>query len=269
MVKAPWGEMNVSEHFVQFCETDAFLVSSVSEFIGAGLMAGDVVIVLATNPHRESLDERLKENGLVVAVARARGQYISMDAATTLTKIMVDGLPEAGRFARVIGSIIDRAARGGRHVRVFGELVALLWAEGNRAAAIRLEELWNDLARTYSFALFCAYPMQGFDGEVYGMEFTEICKQHSQVIPAESYTRLTSLEGRLRAITLLQQKANSLEVEIAKRKRAEEALLESEARWRFTETRLNKLAKIINDLLDISKMQQGKLDYREDPFDEE
>jgi signal transduction histidine kinase len=30
---------------------------------------------------------------------------------------------------------------------------------------------------------------------------------------------------------------------------------------------LNKLTKLINDLLDISKMRQGKLDYREEPFD--
>ena len=29
----------------------------------------------------------------------------------------------------------------------FGEMVALLWAEGNHAAAIRLEELWNDLQK--------------------------------------------------------------------------------------------------------------------------
>ncbi|TMD70364.1 MAG: HAMP domain-containing histidine kinase, partial [Chloroflexi bacterium] len=33
------------------------------------------------------------------------------------------------------------------------------------------------------------------------------------------------------------------------------------------DTQLNKLTKLINDLLDISKMQQGKLDYQEEPFD--
>src|SRR5437588_13023721 len=33
------------------------------------------------------------------------------------------------------------------------------------------------------------------------------------------------------------------------------------------DTQLNKLTRLINDLLDISKMQQGRLDYREDPFD--
>ena len=74
--------------------------------------------------------------------------------------------------------------------------------------------------------------MQGFGGEGYQEEFTEICQQHSHVIPAESYTALNDPQERLRAITLLQQKAHSLEAEIAERKRAEERLRLSENRYR-------------------------------------
>src|SRR5579859_7833879 len=180
-----------SEHFVQFCETDEFLMDSVSAFIGSGLRVGDAGIVLATKLHRESLEERLKKDGLEVAAARVRGQYVSIDAAAMLSKCMVDGSPEPGRCAEVVGSVIAHAAQGGRHVRIFGEMVALLWAEGNRAAAMRLEELWNDLGKTHSFSLCCVYPMQGCGGEVYEEEFTEICQQHSRIIPAESYTRLS------------------------------------------------------------------------------
>ena len=40
--------------------------------------------------------------------------------------------------------------------------MALLWAEGKSEAAIELEKLWNELAKTYSFSLHCAYPIQGF-----------------------------------------------------------------------------------------------------------
>jgi len=223
--------MSETEHFVQFCETDAFLIHSVSEFIGAGLRAGDACIVLATKPHRESLEERLQGDGLEVAAASARGQYVSIDAAATLSKFMVDGEPSPESFAKVVGSMIARAAKG-RRVRVFGELVALLWADGNLAAAIRLEELWNDLGKIHAFSLLCAYPMHSFGGEVYELEFTKICKQHSHVIPAESYTRLPSSDERLRAITQLQQKVHSLEVEKAERRGAEERLRVSENRYR-------------------------------------
>ncbi len=214
--------MNESEHFVQFCETDSFLINSLSEFIGAGLRAGEACIILTTKPHRESLEERLKQEGLQVAAAQERGQYIPVDAAATLAEFMVDGWPDAVRFAEVMGNIISRAAQGRRRVRVFGELVSLLLADGNRPAAIRLEELWNDLGKTHSFWLLCAYPMYSFGGEEYEKEFNEICKQHSRVIPAESYTALSSPDERLRAISLLQQKAKSLEVEIAGQEEAEE-----------------------------------------------
>src|SRR2546425_403606 len=223
--RSHWSGMSEPEHLVRFYETDASLMDSVSEFIGTGLRSGDACIVIATQPHRESLEERLKCDGLEVAAARVRGQYVSIDAAATLSKFMVDGSPEPGRFNEVVGSMLARAAKGQRHVRIFGEMVALLWADGNRAAAICLEELWNDLARTHSFSLFCAYPMHSFGGEVYEAEFTEICKQHARVIPAESYTLLSGPDERLRAITLLQQKANSLKVEKAQRERVEEALL--------------------------------------------
>ena len=225
--------MGASEHFVQFYETDEFLLDSVSGFIGAGLGAGAACIVLATKAHRESLEERLKANGLDLAAVYTRGTYLSLDAGETLSTFMVDGLPEPERFAEVVGSLIERAVKGQRSVRIFGEMVALLWTEGNQAAAIRLEALWNELHNTtHPFSLFCAYPMHGFAGEVYGEQFTEICQQHSHVIPDESYTLLASPEERLRAITLLQQKATSLEAEIAERKVAEERLRISENRYR-------------------------------------
>ncbi len=221
-----WSEMSESEHFVQFYKNDTFLLESLSGFITTGLDEGDACIVIATKSHREALEERLKANGLDLAAAHMRGEYISLDVVETLSKFMVNGLPEPERFAEVVGSMIARAAKGRRHVRLFGEMVSLLWTEGNQAAAIRLEELWNDLHNTiYPFSLFCAYSMHAFAGDVYGAQFLEICKQHSRVIPDESYSALAEPDERLRAITLLQQKANSLSTEIAERKRAEEALL--------------------------------------------
>jgi PAS domain S-box-containing protein len=201
-------EMSESEHFVQFYETDAFLLDSLSGFIGTGLAKGDACIVLATKAHRESLEERLKSNGLDLVAAQTQGDYISLDAAEALSKLMVDGLPDPELFALVVGDLVMRAAEGRHHVRAFGELVALLWADGNRVAAIRLEELWNDLGKLHPFSLFCAYPMHGF--KMYEVEFTEICNRHSQVIPTEGYTTLTTPGDRLRAISLLQQKANAL-----------------------------------------------------------
>ena len=230
---ANWHEISESEHLVQFYETDDFLLDSVSKFIGTGLAAGEAGIVIVTKAHCEGLEQRLQADGLDLDAARAEGTYISLDALEMLSTFMIDGSPDPARFAAVIGSMIEQAAQDRRRVRVCGEMVALLWTEGNRAAAIRLEELWNDLRDKISrFSLLCAYAMHGFDGEAYGIQFTEICQQHSRVLPDEKLSALLSSDERLRAITLLQQRANSLEAEIAERKAAEEQLRVSESRYR-------------------------------------
>jgi signal transduction histidine kinase/ActR/RegA family two-component response regulator len=219
-----WSHMSDSEHFVQFYEADAFLLDSLSGYVGTALSAGEAAVVIATKARREGLEARLREQGLDVAAASASGQYVSLDAAETLSKFMVDGVPEPKRFTEAVGSILLSATDGRARVRAFGEMVALLWAEGNYAAAIRLEELWNNLQHTHSFSLFCAYPMNGFGGEEFAGQLGNVCAGHSRVIPAESYTALTNTDERLRTITLLQQKASTLQAEIAERKEAEERL---------------------------------------------
>ncbi|HEX8709636.1 MAG TPA: ATP-binding protein [Pyrinomonadaceae bacterium] len=220
-----WTVMGETEHFVQFYEADAFLLNSLGEYICAAIKAGEAAIVVATGEHRAELERRLRKNGLDVNAALECGQLVLLDAAETLSKLMSDEIPDPGLFAEIIGDVIARAGQGRPRVRIYGEMVALLWTEGNYDGAICLEELWNDLKRQHSFALFCAYPMSGFAGEGPTHRLVDVCAKHSRVIPAESYTALNDSDERLREITLLQQKARLLEAEIAERKKVEELLL--------------------------------------------
>jgi signal transduction histidine kinase/ActR/RegA family two-component response regulator len=219
-----WSAMNDTDHFVQFYENDGFLLNSLSGFIGSAIKSNDAALVIATETHREGLDELLLANGLDLTGAKSCGQYVSLDAADTLSQFMVDGSPEPTRFKEVLGGVIASVTDGRTRVRAFGEMVALLWAEGNHAGALRLEELWNELQNAHSFSLFCAYPMNGFGSEKFVASHVDLCTAHSRVIPAETYAGLTDLDARLRAIAQLQQKAKSLENEIQERARAEEAL---------------------------------------------
>ncbi|MDQ1611955.1 MAG: hypothetical protein QOG00_1886 [Pyrinomonadaceae bacterium] len=225
-----WSGTGEPEHFVQFYEADAFLLNSLGGFVGAGLREGDACIVVATRAHRDALDEHLRADGLDVDAARARGQYVSADASEMLSQFMVGGRPDAGRFAESVGAVVAHAAAGHGRVRIFGEMVALLWAEENYDAAIRLEELWNELHRTRPFTLFCAYPMQGFGGEGDARRLGDVCTTHARVIPAESYSGIADADARLRTIISLQQKARTLEAEIAERREAEERLRAALAR---------------------------------------
>lgn len=228
--RTDWSVMGDTEHFVQFYEADGFLLNSLSGFIGTALKAGEGAIVVATKPHREGLDELLSANGLDLATASKAGHYVSIDAAETLEKFMVNGAPEPGRFVEVIGGLVAQVSQGRPRLRAFGEMVALLWAEGNYTAAIRLEELWNNLQKEHCFSLFCAYPMSTFVGEKLVMPLGNVCTTHSRVIPAESYNGLTEQDDRLRAIIELQQKARTLKSEIEERQRIEEELRASLSR---------------------------------------
>ena len=83
---------------MQFYESDAFLLDVLVDYIGAGLGTGTPCLVVATSGHREALEQRLRENGLDLERAQARGRYIALDAAETLTRFMGDNLPNEEAF---------------------------------------------------------------------------------------------------------------------------------------------------------------------------
>jgi len=226
-----WTDLAPRAHIVQLYDADAFLLDELSRFLGAALGAGDAALVLATEMHRAGLAARLRARGLDLARAEAAGRYIALDAMETLARCLRDGVPDATLFAAVVGTAVARAteAAGGARVAVFGELVALLSAEGKHDAALRIEELWNDLARTYAFNLRCAYPLHAFGQTEDGAVLGRICAAHSHVIPAESFAALRSDQERDRAVALLQQKARALATEIEWRKRVQRALERREA----------------------------------------
>jgi len=191
-------------HVVQFYEGDAFLVDAIARFLRRGFGRGEPGLVIATEPHRKELRRAL-------GAAAADGRCVMVDAEETLASFIVGGWPDEARFSDAIGQLLKRAA-GGRAASVcaFGEMVALLCAGGNSAAALRLEELWNEAGRRLSFSLLCAYPIRTFS-ERDGLDaFADVCRAHSDVMPTERYVALGTPRDRLRAIAHLQREAAAL-----------------------------------------------------------
>ena len=203
------------EHLVQFYESDDFLADRVNEFIAEGLEAGEGAIVIGTPAHRQAVEKRLSHHGFNLASLKASQQYFSLDAGEILSRLIVNGSPDETLFHREIGGLVSKAGNGGRRsVRAFGEMVALLWADGNSPAALRLEELWNELSETHAFSLLCAYPLNGFSGTVNDEAFGNVCHAHSDVLPTEnSLNSAQNEEHRRRTAAVLQQKAKTLESE--------------------------------------------------------
>jgi len=208
-------------HVVQFYNNDDFLVDSLGRLVGTALAGGDAAIVVATKAHRAQLKHRLRSRGISLVPAIQRGRYMALDASETLAQFMRDGRPDADAFAALVGSLITQAHTAAEskpsRVVIFGEMVALLWADEKPDAALQLEGLWNDLATSHDFRLHCAYSLQGFNRPEHAEFVTKVCHTHSGVIPSEAYTALVTDEERLRNITQLQQKAQALETETAEK----------------------------------------------------
>ncbi len=226
--RGSWSQHGDHQHGVQFYSQDKFLLEELSEYIGNALRAGEAAVVVATEQHRDGLLPWLTAQGLDVAGLIEQGRFVSLDAAQVLATFMSDAWPNQELFNDVVGKIVAKALVCSRatqpRVAIFGEMVALLWAEGKADAAIRLEQLWNELAHTKSFSLFCAYPMSSFDREEDAGLLLKICNEHSAVIPTEGYMGLGSSDERLRSIAQLQQKAKALETEVADHKRLRQEL---------------------------------------------
>jgi PAS domain S-box-containing protein len=216
-------------HVVQLYTDDGFLVEVLSRFIGGAIAMGDAAVVVATKAHHEGLAKRLSAQGLDTAKAIRQGRYVLLDAGEILPRFMVNGSVDEARFVDLIGGALtgvrNATSLKDSRIAVFGELVALLWAEGKPQEAIRVEQLWNDLAEEHSFSLLCAYPITGFNSERHIEPFLKMCGEHSGVVPSESYLGLSSEEERLRSIAHLQQRAHALEKELE--------LRESEVRFRL------------------------------------
>jgi CheY-like chemotaxis protein len=170
-------------HEVGFYSDESSLLDAFTEFIGTNVKAGNPVIVVATESHRNSLLSRLRALGVDIGDAIEGGRYISQDSAETLSTFMVNGMPDPVRFFNVAGDLILNAAKAANgenpRVAVCGEGTSVLWVQGNAEAAIRLEHLWNEIAKSYDLDVFCGYPLSSFQGEIGSHSFDKLCALHS------------------------------------------------------------------------------------------
>jgi anti-sigma regulatory factor (Ser/Thr protein kinase) len=169
----------VTRHAVSVYEQDAGLVSAVADFLGPALAAGSPVLVVATRAHLDDVSRALAEAGIDIADAVDSGLFRTADAASLLEAFLRDGRPDPDLFGSVVGELVrQHAAKAPGALRVFGEMVALLWDAGNVTAALELEALWNGLLSEEPFRLLCGYPQRllDADGEA------QVCAHHDGVV---------------------------------------------------------------------------------------
>ncbi|HEV2326665.1 MAG TPA: MEDS domain-containing protein [Terracidiphilus sp.] len=180
-VRVFWGEIAPADHIAHFYNDEKSFLVTLAGFIAEGLANGESAIIIATPQHLARLEERLEKSGLDLPAALLEERYIALDAEAALASFMRKNWPDDRLFAEMVGNLIRRASRKGRRVRAFGEMVALLWAQGQQEATIRLEYLWNVFCRDYGFCLLCSYPKAGFTKDPQ-QSIAEICGHHSRYL---------------------------------------------------------------------------------------
>jgi len=186
----PWRDLIVEpvsrDHFVQVYRDDRVLIEAVSLFTGAALGRNEAVILVATRQHAQAVEQRLEDDGFDVKTLKSWGQLDSRDAEEVLSRFMVEGTPDEALFKAAMRELVGsvKGSRRFRNVRVYGEMVDLLWPE-NLPAAARLEELWNDVIEEHSISLFCAYCLdaKGSEERVFPPALRNL---HTHVIPVEA-----------------------------------------------------------------------------------
>jgi hypothetical protein len=178
-------------HIVQLYQDEDFYGEAVSHFAAEGLVRGESIILVATQPNWKNISARLRGKGFDTEALFRQGQLTLLDADATLPKFMAGNLPDGGIFKPLAKETIARARAGGKFPRVrwWGEMVNVLYVEGNKQGSHRLEEFFDEVAHEESIAIFCSFLMDKFDPKVYDEAFGNVCSTHSHVIPTDDYAR--------------------------------------------------------------------------------
>lgn len=208
-------------HAVQFYEGERFLHGAISRFFANGLEAGEPLVMICRRRTLEGVAERLAaEYGLTPGDVAERIVFVDVDEAL---RSFMDGItPDPARFERRFADLMASIPRRGTNdtVWIYGEMVDVLCKEGNHAAAVQLEELWNAVSAGDRMSVICGYAIEDFDDDMSATQLRAVCRQHTHVIPAEGFTDAPDDRARFEQVALLQQRARALDRALARERPA-------------------------------------------------
>jgi MEDS: MEthanogen/methylotroph, DcmR Sensory domain len=159
-------EANPPIHIVYPCADENRITEAAGAFAVSGLRKrGDAVVLVTTDLRRQTIERHLTDEGFNIQAIESNGQLAFLDAATLLSAFMADGIPDAQIFKNHVEQIIHKAGLNSdngqpRKVRIFGDMVNLLYMASNISAATRLEEFWDEIVAAHCISLFCAYSLK-------------------------------------------------------------------------------------------------------------
>jgi hypothetical protein len=187
--KALLADPGPDGHIVQLYQDANFYGEAISHFTAEGLVKGESVILVATPSNWENISGRLTSKGFDIPKLFDRGQLTLLDANETLPKFMVGNTPNGNIFKPLARETIRKARRGGQYkgVRWWGEMVNVLYVDGNSKGSTELEEFFDQVAHEERISIFCSFLMDNYDPLIYDQDFYNVCATHAHVIPTHDY----------------------------------------------------------------------------------
>jgi len=174
------------EHIVQLYQHESDLERAVATYAFQAAEHDDAVLFVATRDHADTFRRGLAAQGMDVEAAAARGQLVFVHVEDIMPRFMRGAMPDATTFKTVVNDLLDSIQRDGRfrHVYVFGEIVNVLWQQGNRDGTLLVEQLWGELQQARPFTLYCGFqvdrpPLQLLNGPMH-----DVLATHSAVVSA-------------------------------------------------------------------------------------
>ncbi len=160
-----------TEHSVRFFSQDNYPAEAIAGFLSQG--AYGCAAVIAPAPHLSALGAALRRQG-----ADPSG-VLMYDTDKIMREVAGrDGLIAA--LSEMVEEVVLTTTRDSRKAYIYGELVDVLSQSGDKAAAVALEQVWNDLLRQHDFALWCGYSLEHFNAED-AQACTAVCGCHGDV----------------------------------------------------------------------------------------
>ena len=202
------------EHCAQFYLDEAVLTDSLARWVRQGCESDAAVVLIASAAHLQRLEQHWQSDGNDASRARQAGRLMALDAEAMLAAFPPEEAPDRERFFAGVGRIIADAARRCGRVVAFSELAALLWKQGRPEAAVRLEQLFNELATRCSFTLLCVHSMRDCADARHIRPFEALCAAHNRIVPVDEELLSSPLQ-RQRVVAQLQQKELILQAKLA------------------------------------------------------
>lgn len=190
----PFGQHSqtlvAGDHLAHFYSKTNSLYPLVCEFFTPAFSHQQAMIIIARPQTRETLRNLFQQKVCDVDGAMARGQLVMLDAETVLSTFIKDGRPDPEAFEQTVGEKIRFTHEKFPFIRAYGEMVDVLWQQGNPKASLSLERLWGKLSQRYKFSLFCGYNLSE-EGK-HGTSFNGVCCSHTHVVTSDGNLRIVS-----------------------------------------------------------------------------